>query len=255
MATKCEAFKLHMYDHCPFCMRAEIAAGWLGVPYERILYGYGQGADPAVTDGAGYEPKAGPIALTGFKMLPVLEGAAVPAPEGMVGLPESLEVVSFLVAWSAKEGKAAGTIAPATGRGDIDAWKKRFDAIVGDLLKPRSIKMPIKDWADPRDVAYAKWKYTTKFGFNYEDAEKRTPELLKEMAAVLKDLEPLLKGKTADGVPTLNAWGFSMDDILVLPNLRNLTCVKGVEWPPLALEYVQKACGKAGVKLYTEYAV
>jgi len=235
-------------------MRAEIAAGWLGVPYERVLYGYGQGADPAMAGGTGYEPKAGPIALTGFKMLPVIEGPGVPVPEGMVGLPESLEVVSYLVAWSAKEGKGAGTIAPATGRGDIDEWKKKFEKVCGALLKPRTIKMPVKDWADPRDVAYAKWKYTTKFGFNYEEAEANTPELLKEMGAILKELEPLLRG-SADGIPCLNAWGFSMDDILVLPNLRNLTCVKGVEWPPKVLEYVQKTCGKAGVKLYTEYAV
>jgi len=255
MATQCEAFKLHMYDHCPFCMRAEIAAGWLGVPYERVLYGYGQGADPAVAGGTGYEPKAGPVALTGFKMLPVIEGSGVPAPEGMVGLPESLEVVSYLVAWSAKEGKGAGTIAPATGRPDIDEWKKKFEKVAAALLKPRNIKMPVKDWQDARDVAYAKWKYTTKFGFNYEEAEAQTPDLLKEMAVILKELEPLLRGRTSDDIPTLNKWGFSMDDIIVLPNLRNLTCVKGVEWPPKALEYVQKTCGKAGVKLYTEYAV
>jgi len=32
------------------------------------------------------------------------------------------------------------------------------DVVGGSLLKPRLMRMPVDDWADPRDVAYATWK-------------------------------------------------------------------------------------------------
>jgi len=239
--------KLHLYDHCPFCVRAELVLNWLGVKHERVLYNYGQGADPSKCDGNGYEPTEGPVTLTGFKMLPVLEGEGVPIRGDMKGLPESLEICSYLVASVPGE-----SVAPATGRGDLDAWLKSFGPANGQLIKPRIIKVPVKDWEDPRDVAYSKWKYTSKQGFDYAAAEAATPELLKEMATLLQDFEPLLRGTTSDGSPCLNAWGLSMDDVLVLPLLRNLTCVAGIRWPAKVREYMEKGCAKGGVKLYSE---
>ena len=32
---------LHLYDHCPFCIRVELVLGWKGIAYERKVYGYG----------------------------------------------------------------------------------------------------------------------------------------------------------------------------------------------------------------------
>ena len=32
---------LHLYDHCPYCVRVQLALGWKGIPYEMKLYGYG----------------------------------------------------------------------------------------------------------------------------------------------------------------------------------------------------------------------
>lgn len=249
------SLKLHIYDHCPFCLRAELTLGWLGIPYERVLYNYGQGANPDSCGGTGYEPTSGPIALTGMKMLPVLEGEGVPAPSGMVGLPESLEICSYVVALA----PGGQRIAPATGRGDLTDWMKRFGAVCGQLLKPRIIKVPVKDWSDARDAEYARWKYTTKAGFDYEAAEAATPQLLEEMADLLAELEPMIRGEAipstgGDPVPCMNVWGFSMDDILVLPNLRNLTCVAGVKWPAGVRGYMEKVCAKAGLALYDAYA-
>ncbi len=39
--------------------------------------------------------------------------------------------------------------------------------------------------------------------------------------------------------PCLHEWGLSMDDALVLANLRNLSCVKGVDWPPKVRENLE----------------
>merc|ERR1719424_2083214 len=51
-------FRLHLYDHCPFCTRVELVLGWRGIRYDRSVYGYSD--------------VAGPSALLGQKMLPVI---------------------------------------------------------------------------------------------------------------------------------------------------------------------------------------
>lgn len=42
----------------------------------------------------------------------------------------------------------------------------------------------------------------------------------------------MLRSESEEGSPCLNAWGLAIDDALVLAVLRNLSCVKGIEWPP-----------------------
>mmetsp|Transcript_14540 Transcript_14540/g.36813 ORF Transcript_14540/g.36813 Transcript_14540/m.36813 type:complete len:274 (-) Transcript_14540:159-980(-) len=240
---------LHAYDHCPYCNRVEFLLGKLDVPYTRVLYGYGEGADPAEAGGTGYNPGGGPVVLTGKKILPVLVGEGVPAPAGMKGLPESLEICSYVTAC------VPGGISPATGRGDLDAWSKDFKEVVTPLVRPRIAKMPIQDWADSRDSEYAVWKYSTKFGFDYDKAVAQTAELLPRASALLLKLEPLLRGTDADGAPCLNSWGLSVDDIILLPDLRQLSCVQGVTWPAKVQAYLDSACGKAQCKSYQPTAV
>jgi glutaredoxin 2 len=106
-----------------------------------------------------------------------------------------------------------------------------------------------------QDVDYTRWTHTRR-GFDYADAEAATPALLAVLQPYLLELEGMLRGRDpAHGdVPTLNAWGLSMDDALVLPILRSLTVVQGIEWPPLVWDYVETACADAGVSLFTEYA-
>ena len=59
---------------------------------------------------------------------------------------------------------------------------------------------------------------------------------------------------TGGGAPTLNAWGFTMDDLLLLPLLRNLTCCKAIEWPPTARAYVEQV-EALGVATYFAHAI
>ena len=242
------SYKLHLYDHCPFCVRAELVMGRLGIPYERVVYGYGQGA-PASSPG--YGPSDGPIELTGKKMLPVLEGAGVPTNDPKwAGMPESLDICSFIIATASDTAPNDRKIAPATDRDDVSDWLKRVRSVNSGLTRPRIIRMPVKDWADPRDVAYAQWKYTTKMNFKYDEAMESTSELLLEMQALLQELEGMLRGRGADGEPYLNQWGFSIDDVKVLPILRNLTCVPGLTFPPRVKAYLELGCSKSGVSLY-----
>ena len=96
------------------------------------------------------------------------------------------------------------------------------------------------------------WTHT-RLGFDYEKAEADTATLLSDLDPYLVELEGMLRG-CDDGMPTLNKWGVSIDDALVLPILRSLTCVQDVKWSPTIRQYIDIGCGRAGLGLFTEYA-
>lgn len=229
-------YKLHLYDHCPFCIRVELLLGLYGIPYERVVYGYGEGAPP---EKHGYG--AGPKTLTGKKMLPVLQGSDVPAPAGMAGLPESLDICSFLIA------KHGLNVPCGTGR--LDKWKARFSPVKSKLSRPRVVKMPVQDWENDNDVAYARQKYEGN-GFDYSAALAETPTLLEEMNELLKELDGLLESDTS-----VHNWGFSMEDITALPDMKTLSCVDGLVWPPRVRKWVDSAYGKCAshMELYDKH--
>ena len=241
-------YTVHLYDHCPFCLRVELLMGHAGLDYERVVHGYGAGAP----DGApGYNRTGGPVALTGHKMLPVLQGDNLPPlKEGYKGMPESLEVCAFLM------GEHKLQIPCDAGRGDLSKWQKRFKPLHTNLTRPRMIKMDVVDWQQPTDVEYAKWKYTTKFNFDYSEAEAKTADDIAAMNEILLELEGLIKGPPTgpDDTYSLNPWGFSMDDVKLLPNLRNLTCVAGLAWPPIVRAYVEGNFAKCKADTYFSQA-
>lgn len=220
-------YVLHVYDHCPFCNRVEWLMQHYGISYERVLYGYGAGADPKKCDGHGYG--TGPLPLTGKKMLPVLCGEGVPSAPGASGMPESMEICSFLIA-------KHGLVVPCdSGREDVKKFTAELTALKPDLVEHRMVRMPIEDWADPRDVAYRRYK--KKLPIEPPPVAPQ-PELLADLNAQLAELPALLKGRGASGTPCLNAWGWGMDDVLLLPLLRAFTCVKGAVFPPEVEAYL-----------------
>ena len=226
---------LHCYDHCPYCIRVELTMGFLGLPYDRVVYGYGDASEDT-----------GPKKLLGKKILPVLE-----LEDGSMMM-ESLDIVAYL------DGRAGGPalaqLAPQTGR--FKEWLARYKPVQRLLYRPRILKMPIRDWtADAaRDVGYARNKYE-KQGFDYAAAEAGTPAQLEEVNALLLELDALLH-PGAGGGGAANAWGYSLDDVTLLPDLRTLTCVAGVAWPPRTRAWLEAAFALPGVhaELYDAHA-
>jgi len=108
------------------------------------------------------------------------------------------------------------------------------------------LTQPGWDFGSKEDVDYCRGKYT-KQGFDFEAAEAETPELLGQMSELLSEFEALLQSDTAITGPGPRGW----DDLVLLPDLRSLTIVKGLVWPPRVEAYVRTACEEAGVDLYT----
>jgi len=76
------------------------------------------------------------------------------------------------------------------------------------------------------------------------EAEKGTSQL-DALAAMLGGVHP------SDKSPCLNPWGFTVDDALVLPFLRNLkpTAAELDEWPAVVRAYLEMSCARCDVPL------
>ena len=212
---------LHLYDHCPFCIRVELVLGWKNIPYERKLYGYGD--------------IEGPTKIIGKKMLPVLEYHDETGAKKYMG--ESLDIISFLTKDDEHKYK------DFSGRKDLKEWKaKSYKPLERILLRPRFLDIGIYDFETEADKQYAMNKYR-KQGFKYEEARSKSAESIVKMEVVLKDLN-FLKGRN-----TINGGSdYDLDDINYLPMLEP-TAVKDLKGPP-KLAYLDEATERAEVAQY-----
>eukprot|EP00937_MAST-01D_sp_MAST-1D-sp2_P007993 g7993.t1 len=234
---------LHLYDHCPFCIRVELVLGWKGIPYERVVYGYG--------DTLGSKAKGlyyGGTTLTGDKQLPVLavhDGAGAGAAPRLI--PESGDIIAFL---EDATGPGNVLLPPASGRADLKRFfesKGAFKQVQRRLTRGRVLEMTdLTDWAREEDRAYAKAKYEGQ-GFDYAAAEATAAEDARAAAELLRELDGMLRGADSlNGGPC----GLTWDDLAYLPELRTLSCAQGVAWPARLRAYVEGSFARAGVGTY-----
>jgi len=239
--------RLHVYDHCPYCIRVELALGLKQTPYERIVYGYGDQLGDATKVGC-YD--GGNPVLTGKKELPVLEKIDKNGNREWLKA-ESLDIIKWV------ETETSSPFRAKSGREDLTAFFKtdgRFKVVQRILSRPRNLKLTsLKDWAREEDRAYAKAKYE-KGGFDYVAAEACDAESRVEMTKLLEEASTTLLG-SPDGTSLYDDGVLGFDDLLYLPELRTVTVAKGVQWPDRLRKYVVEAHEKANVGTYFDCQV
>ena len=179
------------------------------------------------------------------KVLPVLEiSGRKPSPY----MNESGTIVAFL------EGLGGPTITPqllpsGDNRTDLRDFLKsdgRFKICQRILTRPLVIEMThLKDWAKVEDVKYAVDKYEGQ-GWSYKDAEKKQAEALLEMETLLKELDSML---VSDEYASRND-SYTWDDIVLVPELRTLSCAPHLKWPKRVKTYLTTALKRGGVSSY-----
>lgn len=151
-------------------------------------------------------------------------------------MPESLEICSFLIA----KGTNWWYLVPPVG-----VMYKKLPII--SSIKTRLTNMPVSDWANEKDMSYHLWKHKKKGGIIEYEAAEDTAAIV-DLNAKLAQVPALLHGGKC-----LNKWGLGMDNVLFLPWLRHLTCIKGVEFPDAVKEYMVTV--GAQVEDYSKHAV
>jgi len=212
--------KLYYYDHCPFCVRARIAAGLLGADVEDVVLAN--------------DDEATPIGMIGAKQVPILQK------EDGSFMGESLDVVRYLD----REGRLKDETRP-----EIQAWFDKVGGYNTKLVHPRVVKIGLPEFETPEAVKYFTDKKEKSIGSFAANLEK-TGQYVQRLNGDLAELETLM----TEGGAGLNG-EIGMEDILVFPILRNLTVVRGVEWPQKVMDYLLRMSEASGVPLYFDRAL
>ena len=214
--------KLYIYDHCPFCVRARMIFGIQQIPVELITLAN--------------DDEATPIRLIGAKQVPILQKL-----DGSY-MGESLDIVRHINAQAKRP--ISETIRPS-----IQAWADKVGEYYNQLLFPRSIQLGLPEFATPAAVVYFILKKEASIGTSIAQMLDKTPELL---AQIHSDLQTLASQIHSD---TLNGSDLSMEDILIFPMLRNLTMVRGIQFPAVVQDYIANMAQRSQINTYFDRAL
>ncbi len=216
--------KLYVYDHCPFCTRARMAAALRGVATE-LVYLPNDDEDT-------------PIRLIGAKQLPILQK------EDGSHMGESLDIVRYFY-------RQDSSALDEAVRPEIQAWMDAFGDWGYRLIMPRDVQLGLPEFAAESSVAYFKGKKEAWLGASFEQLLQETPRYLAQAQEALRALDGLI----APNADYANGTHLSMEDILVFPLLRNLSMVKGAAYPDNVAHYVRAMSQAAKIPLFFDRAV
>ena len=214
--------RLYYYDHCPFCTRARMIIGLRGLDVEQVALAN--------------DDEATPIGLVGKKMVPILIKADGTA------MGESLDIVRYLDEYAGGE-RLDDTIRP-----EVQAWLDKVNTYSNQLLSPRSTRIGLPEFATESARAYYTAKKSAQYG-DFAENLARTDELLARLHKDLPALLPLITSPDHLGAR------LGYEDIITFPLLRNLTMVKGVDYPPAVRRYVETMSAQSRVPLFDDRAI
>ena len=214
--------KLYVYDHCPFCVRAGMIFGLKNLAFEKITL---------LND-----DEATPVGLVGKKVVPIL------IKENGEAMPESLDIVKYV------DETYGEKLLSEEVRPEISEWMKKVGAYYNHLLLPRFVKLGLAEYATQSAVDYFVKKKTESIG-DFAENLANSAQYLALLTPDLAELDKLIvNAEAANGQ-------LSLEDILLFPMLRNLTCVQGLQLPPNVADYVAKMAKLSKVELYTDRVV
>jgi glutaredoxin 2 len=177
-----------------------------------------------------------PTKLIGQKIVPIL------VKENGEAMPESLDIVRYINAHYGEK------VLSETVRPQIEDWLKQVGSYHNHLVLPRFTRLGLPEYATQSAVNYFTENKEKSIG-NFADNLANTDTYLARLAPDLIQLADLIQSDTA-----LNG-NLSLEDILVFPILRNLTCVKGINFPPKVKNYVETMSRLSNVPLYWDNAI
>lgn len=240
---------VHVYDHCPFCVRVRFALGVKNVKH-------------TINFLANDDIKT-PTKLIGKKIAPIFE-----IPEDNLIMGESLDIIAKVD--SDDRFGTTQTLKPASDRTDLKTWQKSVQTLLRTLQRPRYVAtglLPEFQQIDGRHAfiknhqlpPYEKKEWKT------EDSALSMEDKLKIYAeAMASDPVPLLEDLNAKLVELddkifseyyCTEGGLSMDDVDLWARLRSITIIKDVIWPSKLRAYMDNLSVLSDVPLYDAMAI
>ncbi|MCX8602043.1 MULTISPECIES: glutaredoxin 2 [unclassified Gilliamella] len=214
--------KLYIYEHCPFCVRARMIFGLKHIPVEQhVLL-----SDDFKT----------PEKMIGKKMAPILQKA-----DGSY-MPESLDIVEYI---DNNNGKPILTGTKSPQIADLIKQLQQYDY---KLEIPRYIKLGLAEFATQSAIDYFINSKVAKIG-SIDECLAQSEKLILAVSEILNQFDAVIVSQNACNGE------LSLDDICLFPVLRNLTCVKGLTFPPKIKAYLLSMAADSGVDLFFDRAI
>ena len=207
--------KLYIYEHCPFCAKADMVFGLTQTTYDRNIMMEGDVQTPTM--------------MVGKKMVPILRKY-----DGSY-MGESSDIVDFVY-------ESSSFPKPHTLS---QAQKKEVQSLIDEgwdlalpLVIPRFTLGDFKELSTP----FARAAYTHREERAFGDLHlqiRNTQSYLPAMKTYLKRVDSFLERRR----------GVDMTDYDLYPLLRSLTIVKELEFPKNVMSYLKELEEKSGVAL------
>lgn len=213
-------YKLFVYDHCPFCIKARMIFGLRHIPFDLIIL---QNNDEAT-----------PKQMIGQKMVPILE-------ENGHFMGESMDIVAHIDAQGTP--LLTGPTNPA-----LAEWIRRSNGPLYKQFLPRAACAPFPEFSTTAGRAYfVRTKERSTGAFT--DILSEGAAALEPLAALLEDLAPMVQSPEA-----VNG-ALSTDDIHLFAQLHSFSLIGGLTYPAAVETYRQTMSKQCGIRLLDDLAI
>ncbi|MBF7682108.1 glutaredoxin 2 [Acinetobacter sp. B5B] len=210
--------KAYIYEHCPFCLRVRMIAGFKNLPMQYAVIMEGDAETP--------------IQLVGKKVVPILQR------EDGQHMTESLEIVKYL------DGLGEPKYAQEVINTELKTWVDNHLKLVMKLIVPRFVRVDFTEISTSIARQAFIERETQVFGSLdalFEQSDIYIPLMNKQLAA-LDQL--IVKHKEID-----------LTDFILFPWLRSLSVVEGLQFAPQTLRYMNRIATAAKVPLLFDQAI
>ncbi len=215
--------KLFVFEHCPYCIKAMMVAGLKGLDVEEVFL---QNDDVDAR-----------IKKVGANMVPILQ-----KPDGSY-MAESLDIAKYL-----DQSNGQIVVQESTHSQQIIEWLNQSFEFSSPLLCPRWTMIELPEYGSEEAKAWFIQKKSSMLGMSFEEVFSRTDEYLPKMNALFEKLNWL-------ELPSERTYTLNYDDVNLYPHLRNLTVVKGIQFPERVRQYIDEVTELTGIRLFDGLAV
>ncbi len=177
------------------------------------------------------------IEMVGANMVPILE-----KDDGSY-MAESLDIAKYL-----DEIDHHPVIEQGTHADDISEWLSNARPLFNKLTFPRWTQFELPEFDRPEAVTWFTEKKEAFIEMSFKEALSQSDEYIAALKPLLVDVNFITLPSEKDNKIT---W----DDVNFFPFLRNLTVVKGLDFPPHLKNYLEEISELTGVNLYLDIAV
>ncbi len=216
--------KLFVFDHCPFCIKAMMVAGLKKIDLEIV---YLQNHDINAR-----------IEKVGENLVPILQK------EDGSFMAESLDIVIHLDALDGNPLLLANK-----HKEDIARYLEAAGPFSSRLLYPRWLMIDLPEFQCQEAKDWFVAKKSKMIEQDFDDAFARSEEYLDGLNQALAEHLNWVR------LPSERNNELACDDVNLFPFLRNLTVVKGVDFPSHVRKYIDEVAALTNIGLYDDVAV